>query len=309
MTDTRQYILRTLAYFDLFQYPLTEKEIHLFHGQPCRPAMINGAMQSLLADKLIFSLNEFYALHDDMALASRRRLGNQIAAEHMKIAYHAAKLLSRFPYVKGLAISGSLSKNYSTEKGDIDFFIITTANRLWIARTLMHLYKKLTFITGRQQWFCMNYYVDEAGLEIEEKNIYTAIEIATLLPMRGRMSIDKFIQANAWTKKYLPGYLREETQSPEPQKGFFASLIEKIFNGKMGEWLDNKLMRITDKRWQKKVERNKKNDKGFNIGMMVGKHFSKPNPVFFQDKILELYAEKINALPRFEPELGMVSGK
>jgi len=265
--------------------------------------MIGEAMQSLIDDKLIFSLDEFYSLHNDRTLASRRRLGNSLATEQMKIAHRAAMILSGFPYVKGLAISGSLSKNYSTKKTDIDFFIITASNRLWIARTLMHLYKKFTFIIGRQHWFCMNYYVDEAGLEIEEKNIYTAIEIATLLPMRGGESLSNFMLANAWTKKYLPVYQKTEGDVPEPKKVFFARLIEKICNGRMGEWLDNKFMRITDKRWQKKVRQNKKNDKGFSIGMMVDKHFSKPNPVFFQDKILDLYAEKINRLPLVRAEM------
>ena len=303
MTDTRQHILQTLAYFDIFQYPLKEEEILLFHGQPCRPAMIAAALRSLTDDKIVFSLDQFYSLQDDKTLASRRTLGNELAADQMKIAYRAAKTLSRFPYVKGLAISGSLSKNYSTQKTDIDFFIITAADRLWIARTLMHLYKKFTFIIGRQHWFCMNYYVDEAGLEIEEKNIYTAIEIVTLLPMRGPVSLDNFMMANAWTKKYLPLYKKTEAEVPEAKKGSFPRLIEKIFGGRMGDWLDNKLMWITDKRWQKKLRRHKKNDKGFSIGMMVNKHFSKPNPAFFQDKILEMYAEKINALPQFEPEM------
>ena len=300
MTDTRQYILQTLAYFDIFQYPLTREEIVIFHGEDCRQTVIADALQSLVDDKIVFDLDQFYSLYNDRDLASRRRLGNALATEQMKTAHRAAKILSGFPYVKGLAISGSLSKNYSTKKTDIDFFIVTSANRLWIARTLMHLYKKFTFITGRQHWFCMNYYVDEAGLEIEEKNIYTAIEVVTLLPMHGAVSLEKFMLANVWTKKYLPVYPKSTGEIPEAKKGLFARLIERLFNGRMGEWLDNKLMRITDKRWQKKVIHNKKNDKGFNIGMKVNKHFSKPDPAFFQDKILQLYAEKIKALPKFE---------
>ena len=303
MTDTKQHILQTLAYFDIFQYPLKGEEIRLFHGCNCNQPGIDDALHSLVEDGLIFCLGDFYSLQDDKQLASRRRLGNMLADEQMKIAYRAAKILSRFPYVRGLAISGSLSKNYSSKKTDIDFFIITAANRLWIARTLMHLYKKLTFITRRQHWFCMNYYVDEAGLEIGEKNIYTAIEIATLVPMRGKRIISDFLEANAWTKEYLPQYETRGGEVPETNKGLFSRKIERIFNGRLGEWLDNRLMLITDKRWQKKVRYNHKNDKGFNIGMMVNKHFSKPNPVFFQDKVLEIYSEKIKALPQTKVEM------
>jgi hypothetical protein len=66
-------------------------------------------------------------------------------------------------------------------------FITTAKNRLWIARTLMHGLKKLTFLFNKQHYFCMNYYVDEVQqLQIREKNIYTAIEVATLMPSTGR---------------------------------------------------------------------------------------------------------------------------
>lgn len=300
MADPRQHILQTLAYFDIFQYPLLVEEIRLFHGQKNSPAVIDEALGSLVAEEVIFVIDEFYSLHDDPALAARRRLGNRLALEQMKTAYKAASVLSHFPYVRGLAISGSLSKNYSTKNTDIDFFIITAANRLWIARTLMHLYKKFTFITGRQNWFCMNYYIDEAVPEIEEKNIYTAIEIATLLPMRGSNTIKNFMLANTWVKNYLPVYQKTGYDIPAVQQGFFSGCMEKIFNNRLGEGIDNLLMRITDRRWQKKVKQQQKNDKGFKIGMKVDKHFSKPNPAFFQDKILDLYTDKIGKLPQYQ---------
>src|SRR6202022_4223033 len=91
-------------------------------------------------------------------------------------------------------------------RSDIDFFIITKANRLWIARTLMHLFKKLTFLTGHQGWYCMNYYVDEEALQIEEKNIFTATELITLLPVCGNGTMEEFFRANNWASSYFPNY-------------------------------------------------------------------------------------------------------
>src|SRR6266478_4413244 len=96
------------------------------------------------------------------------------------------RFLSRFPYVTGVGISGSLSKMDAREKADFDFFIVTKANRLWIARTIMHLFKKLTFITGKQHLYCMNYYLDEKALQLRDQNIYTAVEAITLIPVSGK---------------------------------------------------------------------------------------------------------------------------
>ena len=173
MTETAQNILRTLGYFDLFQYPLTGEEIYLFNSAVVNHSEVNEALEELLSDNSVFKIGEFYSLHNNCQLAERRRNGNQLATEHLITARRVAKFLYRFPYVKAIAVSGSLSKNFATDKTDIDFFIITATNRLWIARTCMHLYKKLTFLRGRQNWFSMNYYVDEDAMEIHEKNIFT----------------------------------------------------------------------------------------------------------------------------------------
>ncbi len=292
MSITAENILKTLGYFNLFQYPLTRDEIRTFHADNVSHAGIDPELEILINDKLVYPIDEFYSLQNDLSMAQRRRKGNKLAVEKMKRATRVAKLLSAFPYVKGIAVSGSLSKNFANEKTDIDFFIVTDANRLWIARTFMHLYKKLTFLTGRQHWFCMNYYVDEAELEIAEKNIFTAMEIITLVPMQGRSSLDNFIAGNDWTGKYFPVHHFVMGDTPEIKRGLFRKLIEKIFQGSLGDTIDKWLMNITDRRWKKKAVTHQLNSKGINMGMIVGRHFSKPDPKNFQDKVVEQYRIK-----------------
>jgi len=203
---TAYNILKTLGYFDLFHYPLTLEELRAFHPEQFTDADFNAAMQQLKDRKKIFAVGPFYALHNDPGLAQRRIKGNRLAEQHLKRAQRIARLLSAFPFVRSVAVSGSLSKNFATEETDIDFFIITQKNRLWVARTCMHLYKKLTFLTGRQHWFCMNYYVDEAALQIPERNLFTAMEIITLKPMQGRSAFDHFLSANNWIQQYFPSH-------------------------------------------------------------------------------------------------------
>src|SRR4030095_7313073 len=174
-------ILRIMAYFDIFQYPLTKKEITQFLPELFSDAKLDLILQSMVLNKTVFLHSDFYSLHDNPLLACRRKEGNLRAKNLIPKGYSIGKFLYRFPFVRAIAISGSLSKNFADENADIDFFIITKANRLWIARTIMHLFKKLTFITGHQHYFCMNYYIDEEAWLIQDKNIFTAIEIGTLL--------------------------------------------------------------------------------------------------------------------------------
>lgn len=294
MTITAQNILKTLGYFDLFQYPLTGEEIYFFNSAKVAHTAVNDALEELIADKSVFKIGEFYSLHNNYALAERRRNGNQLAAAHLITARRVAKFLYRFPYVKGIAVSGSLSKNFATDKTDIDFFIITKTNRLWIARTCMHLYKKLTFLRGRQNWFCMNYYVDENAMEISEKNIFTAVEIITLLPMHGKDCLDMFIEKNKWTDSFFPLKRFNNTVSEDLKKGLMGKLLEKIFAGKLGDYADTRLMNITERRWQKKVQSHQLNSRGEHLGMSIDRHFSKPDPKNFQAKVLRAYYEKVD---------------
>jgi len=293
LKDTQQNILKVLAYFDIFHYPLVADEIRSFLPVIIDDISLEEALTNLLAENQVFKFDDFYSLKDNQSLIERRCKGNSLAKAKMDTAFRAASILSHFPYVRALAISGSLSKNFADEKTDIDFFIIAAANRLWIARTIMHLFKKFSFLVGRQDWFCMNYYIDEAMMEIPEKNVFTAMEIVTLIPMYGDKTLLHFFSNNQWIKNYFPAKEIILNDIVKTKKGLFKKGVEKIFNNNIGNAIDNYLMKLTDKRWQKKTEEKRVNEKGICMGMKAGKHFSKPDPKNFQDKVIQQYQHKL----------------
>lgn len=285
----RKDILATLTYFNMFEYPLRKREIFLFLGHPDETHEFENALSILINESAIYKIGEFYSLHNNFCLAERRVKGNDKAVKMLKIADRAAGIISRFPYVRGVAVSGSLSKNFADDTADIDFFIITSGNRLWIARTFLHLFKKFTFLFRMQHFFCMNYFIDDAEPVIVEKNIYTATEIATLLPLRGNDVFEKFYVANSWTKKFLPNnYMR--ISSAKDIKGAWVKIItEKILNNGAGDLLDKFFMKLTAMSWSAKTRKQKKNRKGILMSMHVDRHYSKPNPANFQQKLLQHY--------------------
>lgn len=296
MKKISAYILQTLAYFDYFNYPLTIEDICAFSSCKLNQSDIEVAVNELINRKIVFRLKQFYSLQNDPALADKRLKGNQMAILQLKIAEKVARLISRFPFVETVAVSGSLSKFFADEKTDIDFFIITKADRLWIARTTMHLFKKLTFLIGKQHWFCMNYYVDEKGLEIPEKNIFTAMEIVTLIPFEGLNYFRKFKEANNWTKDYFPVYHPVLRTNLQVKKPFVCQCFERIFNSTFGDELDQWLMKVTDKRWKNKTKRGKTNAHDIPLRMMVDRHFSKPDPANFQARVLQQYEKRVKDL-------------
>lgn len=289
-------ILKTLAYFDIFQYPLTKAEIRQFLDRAVDEHSFEKCLAILLAEETVFSCHDFYSLHNNPLQACKRIQGNRRAAKLLPGGHRIGRFLYQFPFVRGIGISGSLSKNFADEKADIDFFIITKANRLWIARTLMHLFKKLTFLFGRQHYYCMNYYLDEQALQLNERNIFTAIEIKTLIPVSGSEATTQFFLANQWTDHWLPACAFRQQDKKDRLPSVVKQMVEWIFRSRLGDRIDNYLMRITERRWKAKEKKGMRNKKGLMMGLKTGKHFSRSNPGAFQEKVLRLYQEKLNSL-------------
>jgi predicted nucleotidyltransferase len=292
----KRNILAALAYFDMFDYPLTYSEIFLFLENKYRQSEFSEALNSLVFNKMIFQFDKYYSLKNDYGLIARRNKGNEKAAELIKKAKEVGRLLIKFPYVRGVGISGSLSKNFADNKSDIDLFIIAKKNRLWVARSFMHCFKKLTFLVNKQHHYCMNYYIDEEQLQIVEKNIYTAIEIGTLIPLEGDTVFERFYAANSWTRDLLPNKNLRLASAKPLRKYFLKSLVETLLNNRAGEWLDNILMKFTAGRWNKKTQMKKLNMRGTVMGMAASKHCAKPDPVNFQTKLITRYQHKLVSL-------------
>jgi len=192
-----------------------------------------------------------------------------------------------------VGISGSLSKHYADEGSDIDLFIITARNRLWIARTILHMVKKLSFLIHREHWFCMNYFVDEEALEIPEKNIYTAIEIVTLIPMQGIQAFSDFESANAWTEGMLPNSYGRLILSGNERTSILKRVAEKLLAGVSGMRLEDWLMRLTAERWLKMTESGKKNNRGVIMSLEAKSHSARPAPGDYQEGLLQAYEQKV----------------
>jgi hypothetical protein len=288
-------ILKVVAYFDLFNYPVTKEEIHFFLDRTVNKHELYWDLEELTRHGYLFCERECYSLKNDPSLAEKRITANEKARILLATAHKLSRFLFAFPFVRGIGISGSLSKHFADEKADIDYFVITRRNKLWISRTILHAFKKLSFITGHQHWFCMNYFIDEDALCIEEKNIFTATELATLMPMCGNDTLKSFFRANDWSDHYFPNHFSKPAKHPTIAGQYkFKRLLESFFNNSWGDRLDDYFMRLTSRRWKEKEEKNKLNIKGNRMGLKTGKHYSKPKPAFFQEKILLRYNNKLN---------------
>ncbi|MEZ5082785.1 MAG: hypothetical protein R2750_04985 [Bacteroidales bacterium] len=289
-------VLRTLIYYDIFNYPLTFEEISCAcnikskEENPCKIAI-----DHLLNKKIVFKIDEYYSLNPDKKNVQRRKKGNQLAEKWIKKAKWFSKLISIFPFVRGISLSGSLSKGFIGDNPDIDYFIITKPNRLWLTRTMLVLFKKI-FLFNSYKYFCVNYFIDTENLEIEEKNLFTATEINTLIPVYGRDVKRKFYEQNGWVTKYYPNFKAEDrVLELNGQTSAVKNAFEALFNNRLGDWLDDYTMNVTVKHWAKKFYK-KYSAEEFNLVFKSQKSISKHHPRNYQNYVLKQYCNRVEKI-------------
>lgn len=287
-------IRATLQYFHIFKHPLYLEEIHRFSPMDIPLNELYHALREMVITGAIYVYDNFYMLEDNRELVTRRLEGKQRADALMDEAYRSASRIARFPFVESVCISGSLSKGYANEKSDIDLFIITKKNRLWICRTILHLFKKMTFLWNAQHSFCMNYFIDESKLCIEEQNRFTATELATLIPAYNSFVYRRLIDENrAWLVNMFPNITWSTgTLITRKEPKTFRRIWEQAINLIFPKQINLLLMNATDKWWRLKWQRKGYPMQDYDLAMKTKWYVSKNHPLNYQKKVLKQLKEQ-----------------
>lgn len=274
--------LKTILYFSIFRYPLKIEEIHSYTNY-VDISKTEEELQHLVDEKILVKVDEFYVYGSDLDSVIKRLRGNLYAKRALKIAQKKAKFISKFPYVEAVGVSGSLSKGYYDNESDIDFFVITKPNKLWICRTLLMLYKKI-FLLNSRKYFCVNYFISSNQMEIEEKNRFTATELKTLIPMQGKAVFEKFYIENNWVSSYFSKFNPETNQVPSIKKTKISLSVEFLLDNGLGNQIDLFFKSITLRKWKFKFDFLSEDD--FKIALKSTKNISKHHPSNFQKKVI-----------------------
>lgn len=267
--------IEVIAYFDIFNHPLTKTEIE---------NLSNKKFDNVAQQDLLFEYKGYYSINKNVKEFVEERLKKEKEAEkYIKKLPFFVSLISKFPFIRGIAISGSLSKGVMYADGDIDYFIITAKDRLWICRSFLVLFKKI-FLLNSKKYFCVNYFVDENNLKIQDQNIFTAVEISFLIPVYNELLINQLKEENAWTKDYFSKFKHSLKFPIKRSKKNSKKGLEVVFKDTFANKLDLWLMKKTFNRWEKKFKDF--NKEKFELTMRTNRGVSKHHPQDFQNKVL-----------------------
>lgn len=297
--ELKKNILKTLLYYDIFSHPLKTEEIYSFlpRNSITKQDIAKFLKDTASNETLPFAEKEgYYYIKPAVENVKNRIKKENYSQKLWKRAWFITHIIKRFPFVRAVFITGSLSKNSSDTTSDLDFMLITANNRLWISRTMLMLFKKIFFLNS-YKFFCINYYVTEDNLNITERNIFTATEIVTIKATYNTVMMKKFIHENNWVNDFFPNYNLCDPLSHTSgcKVNNRSSLIQKVFEffipSKLALNLDKMFMNVTRNHWKNKYSHINKDERNLMFKSTEG--VSKSHPGNMQKKILRLYNKKL----------------
>ena len=240
-------VLRTLLYADVFGYPMTLEEIHRYLvGVAATREQVAAALHGPLLGPRLVHEQPYYALAErDLHFAQRRERG-QASGVLWPMARRYAHLLAMLPFVRMVAVTGSLAvDNPRAVADDLDYVIVTTSGRTWLVRLLAVALVRIARLWGVD--LCPNYVMDSHHLGMTERTLFTAHELTQMVPCYGLDMHARLLAANGWAEAFLPNAVDANLScciGLLPLGRALKGLAEWLLGGRLGDLIERRERRL-----------------------------------------------------------------
>ncbi len=243
-------IVKTIAFFDMFDYPLTVSEIENW--------TLKSDNQKSISQQIFFSIidfrNGYYFIKNRQNIIFIRENRYKYAKKKYKIAKRISKIFKIFPWIKMIAVCNAIG-NYNLRKnGDIDLFIITSKNRLWLTKFFTTLITIILLKRPKQQGslddidkkidankdkICLSFFITEDNLDLrkialkKQNDLYICYWLINLKLIYNKdNTYQKLIRENQWINKIISGlpHISNSYQynNNYTKNNVFCNFLEKI---------------------------------------------------------------------------------
>ncbi len=237
--DERLDVLDGLIYSDGFRCALTLDEIWRY----ARRRVSRDAVGRMLHDdpavgRVVVERDGFYSLGDPALIAERPkrlRLARRLQARTTAVV----RVLRHIPFVRGLALTGSLAADDAHRDADADLLVVVAEGRLATVFLLLAVTSRLL---GRRL-FCPNYYVTQGNLAVRPGSDYVARELLQARPLSG--AAESLHRANPWLADVFPNaFDHQRAAQVLSGGGRLQRLLESPLRARAGDALDRRAARV-----------------------------------------------------------------
>jgi hypothetical protein len=221
-------------------------------------AVTDALENSAILQGSVATDGEYFALRGRDGLFALRREREAQAATLWPRALRYAKLLAGLPFVRMVAVTGSLSVNNPGRDADIDFMLVTDGGRVWTTRILAKILQQLDRKFSHAE-LCVNHLVSTSALQLDGNNLYTAQELTQMVPLYGLAVYEELRNQNQWVLDYLPN-------SAGPPRSISTVSETRTLARRVGESLLRSPAGAAIERWERRRKLRKYNQTEFLMG-------------------------------------------
>jgi hypothetical protein len=197
--------LSTVTYASIFEYPLTPEQLHesLIAVRANLEDVTSWYQQSATLQAAIECRDGYFfprGRGDLVELRQRRERTSRTMLDELR---KPLALVLRMPWVRMVALSGSLAHLNASREADLDLFVITRPGRVWSVTTTVLLLARLF---GWRRRLCLNYVISQKHLAIAPTDLFSANQIVHLRPLVGTDVYLRFLEANRFVEGYYPNF-------------------------------------------------------------------------------------------------------
>ena len=205
LTDPERAIARSVSYASIFDYPLTLAELRqtLIESRQT-PTEILGIYSSSAALQAEVTFQDgFFCLRGREDTVPERQVREAHSRTFLRAHHTLLALVSAMPFVRMVALSGSVAHLNLEGTGDLDLCIVTRGRRVWSVTVAIILLAKLL---GRRRTVCANFVVADSRLVLEPQDLFTASQVIHLKPIVGVEVYRQFLAANPFVQRFYPNF-------------------------------------------------------------------------------------------------------
>jgi hypothetical protein len=189
---------------------------------------------------LVQELDGLFWVHGIRSPPLSRRARIERACALARRARRVARIIRHAPFVRGVALTGSVAAADADLNADVDFLVIAAPQRL---ATTFLLLGGLSRMVGRRV-LCPNYYISADAIPSGSCSQYITREMAQARLLVGDRA--EWLRATSWVREWFPNLDETSFRDDEPMRGggWVQRFVERALRGSLGDRLERRAARV-----------------------------------------------------------------
>lgn len=271
MRALQESIIDTLAFFAIFDFPLTATEVHdrLWNAPPgIGPSEVIAELEKLSKAGVLTNGGGYFALENIEAARERRRGAHWLVAHKLKRARRALGFAAWVPFMRAVFICNTVAFGWPRTHSDIDVFVVVRRERLWLTRFFLTV--AIQFSGYRRHGkhvadrVCLSFYITDNVLDLSpvrrgDDDVLLTYWSLFLHPLYDPEHLATTVrQANTWAVQRVPRAPLDTIVHPSAPRFrvslVFKKFLEKLLAGRTGSVLNNWFGAIQKRKMQSNTD-------------------------------------------------------